>query len=121
MPLRIGVAPVTGQNRSDRPGVVPETPVRGHHTGPSARTTSDSGGAADKKRASSPPLRELGIEHQLQLARRFRLGLPVLRLKQLGIGDELWIAQFATASVRSVRQRQGGKDFLFCAESALYY
>jgi hypothetical protein len=55
--------------------MVPETPVRGLHTGPSARTASDSGAAGGKKRASSPPLQELGIEHQLQLARRFRLGL----------------------------------------------
>jgi hypothetical protein len=32
-------------------------------------------------------LEEIGIEHQLQLAPRFPLGLPVLGLKVFGIGD----------------------------------
>ena len=91
-----------GQDRSGHAGIAPETFVRCLHSAPSARTTSDFGAPAGKKRASSPPLQELGIEYQLQLARCFRLGLPVLGLKEFGIGDKLRIAR---ASVRSVRRR----------------
>ncbi len=54
---------------------------------------------AERKGRLRPWLEELGIEHQLQLARRFRLGLPVLGLEELGIGDELRISRFARASV----------------------
>ena len=84
--------------------IAPETPVRDLHSGPLACTASVSGVAGGKKGASSPPLQEFGIEYQLQLVRRCWLGLPVLELEKVGVGDELEIARFARGSVRSIRR-----------------
>ena len=47
---------------------------------------------AARKGHLQPPLEEVWVENQLQLARRFRLGLPELGLEELGIGNELRIA-----------------------------
>ena len=92
--LRMRIAPAMGPKQV-RP---PKNRTRDYSplpsNGPSARTTSDSGVPAGKKRASSPPLQELGIEYQLQLARCFRLSLPVRGLRFM-----LW------ASVKSVFSR----------------
>ena len=82
-------------------------PVRGPFTGQSARTTSGTGAAGGKKGRLRPGLEKIGIEHQLQLARCVRLGLPlclgfpVLGLKELGVGDYLQISRFRRRSLRS--------------------
>jgi hypothetical protein len=56
--------------------------------GPTARTDSDRGVPAGKKRGASTSLQKLGGEYQLQFARCFRLGLPVLGFEKLGIGNK---------------------------------
>jgi len=88
----VGITPAMGpkQVRPPKNRTRNDSPLPSN--GPSARTTSDSGVPAGKKRASSSPLEELGIEYQLQLARCFRLSLPVLGLEKLGVGNELRIA-----------------------------
>jgi len=74
-------------------------------SGPSPRTARRSGADDEERLTTGPGSEEVGIEHQLQITRRFRLGLPVLKLQEFGAWDELRSGRFRRDSLRSVRRR----------------
>ena len=57
-----------------------------------------------EKLATGARLEEFGVEYQLQFACRFRLGLPVLSLQELGVRHELRVFRFSRGSIRPARR-----------------
>ena len=58
----------------------------------------------EKSLRSKHALKEFRIKHQLQLARRFRQGLAILRLQELSVGNEVKI-MLSRHVMRRLRRR----------------